>query len=46
MIDNEALTGEDFYIYAFQALILWYSRDIFYYSGTAQPSYLVVLPDE
>ena len=27
------------------ALIL-YSRDVFYYTGTAQPSYLVVLPDD
>jgi len=25
--------------------LLFYSRDIFYYTGTAQPSYLVVLPD-
>ncbi len=27
------------------ALIV-YSRDVFYYTGTAQPSYLVVLPDD
>jgi len=26
--------------------LLFYSRDIFYYTGTAQPSYLVVLPNE
>ncbi len=26
--------------------LLFYSRDIFYYTGTAQPSYLLVLPDE
>ncbi len=26
--------------------ILFYSRDVFYYSGTAQPAYLVVLPDD
>jgi len=26
--------------------ILFYSRDIYYYSGTAQPAYLVVLPDD
>ncbi|RJP52910.1 MAG: aminopeptidase P family protein [Anaerolineaceae bacterium] len=26
--------------------ILFYSRDIFYYTGTAQPAYLVVLPHE
>jgi Xaa-Pro dipeptidase len=25
---------------------LFYSRDVFYYSGTAQPAYLVVLPDD
>lgn len=27
-------------------VLLFYSRDIFYYTGTAQPSYLLVLPDE
>jgi Xaa-Pro aminopeptidase len=27
-------------------LLLSYSRDILYYTGTAQPSYLVILPDE
>jgi Xaa-Pro dipeptidase len=27
-------------------LLLFYSRDILYYTGTAQPSYLVVLPDD
>jgi len=27
-------------------LLLFYSRDIMYYTGTAQPSYLVVLPDD
>lgn len=27
-------------------LLLSYSRDILYYTGTAQPSYLVVLPDD
>jgi len=26
--------------------ILFYSRDILYYSGTAQPAYLMVLPDD
>jgi Xaa-Pro dipeptidase len=26
--------------------ILFYSRDIFYYTGTAQPSYFVVLPND
>ncbi|MGD1153486.1 MAG: Xaa-Pro peptidase family protein [Syntrophales bacterium] len=26
--------------------LLYYSRDILYYTGTAQPSYLVVLPDD
>ena len=26
--------------------LLFYSRDVFYYTGTAQPSYLVVLPDD
>ena len=26
--------------------LLFYSRDIFYYTGTAQPSYLLVLPDD
>lgn len=26
--------------------LLLYSRDVFYYTGTAQPSYLVVLPDD
>ena len=26
--------------------LLCYSRDILYYTGTAQPSYLVVLPDD
>lgn len=25
--------------------LLFYSRDVYYYTGTAQPSYLVVLPD-
>lgn len=27
-------------------VLLFYSRDIFYYTGTAQPSYLLILPDE
>ena len=27
-------------------VLLLYSRDIFYYTGTAQPSYLVVLPED
>ena len=27
-------------------VLLFYSRDILYYTGTAQPSYLVVLPDD
>jgi Xaa-Pro aminopeptidase len=26
--------------------ILFYSRDIFYHTGTAQPSYFVVLPND
>ncbi len=26
--------------------LLFYSRDIFYYTGTAQPAYLLVLPEE
>jgi len=26
--------------------LLFYSRDIFYYTGTAQPSYLVLLPQD
>jgi Xaa-Pro aminopeptidase len=26
--------------------LLFYSRDVFYYTGTAQPSYLLVLPDD
>lgn len=26
--------------------LLFYSRDIYYYTGTAQPSYLVVMPDD
>jgi Xaa-Pro aminopeptidase len=28
------------------AALLFYSRDIYYYTGTAQPSYLVVTPEE
>lgn len=28
------------------AALLFYSRDVLYYTGTAQPSYLVVSPDE
>ena len=27
-------------------VLLVYSRDIFYYTGTAQPSYLAVFPDD
>jgi Xaa-Pro dipeptidase len=27
------------------AAIVWYSRDLLYYTGTCQPSWLVVLPD-
>ncbi|HVO68301.1 MAG TPA: Xaa-Pro peptidase family protein [Syntrophales bacterium] len=30
----------------FGGLLLFYSRDIMYYTGTAQPSYLVILPDD
>jgi len=30
----------------FSGALLLYSRDVFYYTGTAQPSYLVVLPNE
>ena len=26
--------------------LLFYSRDVFYYTGTAQPAYLVVLPED
>ena len=26
--------------------LIFYSRDVFYYTGTAQPSYLVILPDD
>ncbi len=36
VINDMGLTG---------ALLL-YSRDVFYYTGTAQPSYLVILPDD
>lgn len=28
------------------AALLFYSRDVFYYTGTAQPSYLAILPDD
>ncbi len=28
------------------AALIFYSRDVFYYTGTAQPSYLMVLPDD
>ena len=31
---------------ALSAAILFYSRDILYYTGTAQPSYLVILPED
>lgn len=31
---------------ALSAALLFYSRDVLYYTGTAQPSYLVVLPHE
>ncbi|MCX5846376.1 MAG: hypothetical protein NTW12_08470 [Deltaproteobacteria bacterium] len=27
-------------------VLILYSRDVFYYTGTAQPSCLVVLPDD
>ncbi len=30
----------------FQAAVLFYSRDILYYTGTAQPALFVVLPDD
>jgi len=30
----------------FGGMLLSYSRDILYYTGTAQPSYLVILPDD
>lgn len=30
----------------FDAALLFYSRDIYYYTGTAQPSYLFVSPDD
>ncbi|MCX5826513.1 MAG: hypothetical protein NTV58_00695 [Deltaproteobacteria bacterium] len=26
--------------------LIFYSRDVFYYTGSAQPSYRVVLPDD
>ncbi|MGZ3649170.1 MAG: M24 family metallopeptidase, partial [Syntrophales bacterium] len=26
--------------------LIFYSRDVFYYTGTAQPSYLLILPDD
>lgn len=26
--------------------LIFYSRDVFYYTGTAQPSYLAVLPND
>jgi len=26
--------------------LIFYSRDVFYYTGTAQPAYLVILPDD
>jgi Xaa-Pro dipeptidase len=29
-----------------EGAILFYSRDVYYYTGTAQPVYLVVLPDD
>lgn len=28
------------------AILLFYSRDIFYYTGTAQPAYLIITPDD
>ena len=28
------------------SVLLFYSRDILYYTGTAQPSYLVILPED
>jgi len=31
---------------AIACTILFYSRDVFYYTGTAQPAYLVVTPDD
>ncbi len=31
---------------ALSAAVLFYSRDVFYYTGTAQPSYLVILPED
>jgi Xaa-Pro aminopeptidase len=36
ILRNEGLAGA----------VLFHSRDIFYYTNTAQPSYLVILPDE
>jgi Xaa-Pro dipeptidase len=38
---QEAIRGEEI-----DGLLLFYSRDILYYTGTAQPSYLAVLPDD
>ena len=31
---------------AISGAVLFYSRDVLYYTGTAQPSYLVVLPED
>lgn len=31
---------------ALSAALLFYSRDVLYYTGTAQPSYLVILPHD
>jgi Xaa-Pro dipeptidase len=33
-------------VHGLSGAVLFYSRDVFYYTGTAQPSYLVVLPED
>jgi len=40
ILQDKILEGE------LSAALLFYSRDVLYYTGTAQPSYLVVLPQE
>lgn len=40
ILQDKLLEGE------LSAALLFYSRDVFYYTGTAQPSYLVVFPHE
>lgn len=40
ILQNKMLAGE------LSAAVLFYSRDVLYYTGTARPSYLVVFPQE